>query len=74
MQLTEQEKIVFTRIWIKSQPGNTIYDSMSVPQEKTIIDSLVEQKLLVSIAIRFVKFSSEGVKLGLEMFGGSIRN
>jgi hypothetical protein len=64
--LNKEEKEVFNRIWKASGRGNKIYSIKATPGEKKIIDTLVTKGLLRYLSEKYVKFTKEGIKLGVD--------
>ena len=64
--MTKEEKEVFEKIWKASGRGNKIFNIMSLPRERKIIDALVTKGLLRYMSEKYVKLTTEGIRLGVK--------
>jgi hypothetical protein len=64
-EMTKEEKEVFNKIWRETQRGNKIY--RFTPADKKIIDAFVTKGLFRYLSEKYIKFTSEGLKLGTNM-------
>jgi hypothetical protein len=64
--MKQEEKKIFNKIWRETQRGNKIYKISLV--DKKMIDLFVTKGLFRYLSEKYIKFTSEGLKLGTNMY------